>query len=77
MLASAGGYRPLRPNYGGKAETGFATGSLREGWNEVPVKFVRSAGAPAFEGHLLWSSADKLHNGLPEIRWTRLPWDEE
>jgi ADP-ribosylglycohydrolase len=76
LLASADGYRPLRPNYGSKAETGFATASLVAGWNEVLCKFVRSADAPAFEGHFLMSSADELHNGQPEIRWTTLPEDK-
>jgi ADP-ribosylglycohydrolase len=77
FIAESFVYRPLRPQYGGLEETGcFAHVQLLEGWNEVLLKFARTADAPAFEGHFLWSTADDLHNGLPEIRWTRLPWDQ-
>ena len=58
-------------------ETGcFARAQLLEGWNEVLLKFARTTTDPAFEGHFLLSTADDLHHGLPQIRWTRLPWDE-
>lgn len=76
LIAKSYAYRPVRPNYGGEAEAGFAVTQLVEGWNEVLLKFVRAADAPAFAGYFLMSTADRLHNGLPEIRWTRAPWDE-
>lgn len=76
LIVSLDGYRPLRPNYGGKAEHGYASVPLAQGWNEVLMKFVRSADAPAFDGHFLMSSADELHNGLPDIRWTCMLWDK-
>lgn len=77
FVAEAPGYRPLRPQYAGLEETGcFARVQLLEGWNEVLLKFARTAINPAFEGHFLLSTADDLHHGLPQIRWTRLPWDE-
>ena len=68
-------YRRVRPSYGGDAES-YATVQLAQGWNELLLKFVRGAEAAAFEVHLLVSSADKLHDGLEQIGWTRLPWDE-
>lgn len=67
-------YRAIRPNYGGDKES-YATVQLVDGWNEVFLKFVRSADALPFECHLLVSTADRLHNGLPDIGRTRMPWD--
>jgi ADP-ribosylglycohydrolase len=76
FVAEAFGYRPLRPQYEGKKETGcFACVQLLEGWNEVLLKFVRAPDAPAFEGHFLFSSADELYKGLPEVGRTHMPWD--
>lgn len=76
FIAESFDYRPLRPQYGGTEETGcFAQVQLLAGWNEVLLKFARTADAPAFAGHFVWSTADDLHNGLPEITWTSLPWD--
>jgi hypothetical protein len=69
-------YRPVRPNYGGDKES-YATVRLDQGWNEALLKFVRGEGAPRFECHLLISSADQLHNGIPEIGRTRFPWDNK
>lgn len=68
-------YRPVRPNYGGDGES-YATVPLVQGWNELLVKFVRTSKAAPFDAHLLVSSADNLHDGLEQIGWTRLPWDE-
>ncbi|MBA3943241.1 MAG: ADP-ribosylglycohydrolase family protein [Herpetosiphonaceae bacterium] len=68
-------YRPLRPGYYGDSES-YCTVPLVAGWNEVLLKFVRSAEAAAFEAHLLISSAEsRLRNGLPQIGRTRAPWD--
>ena len=75
-LVSRYGYRPMRPNYANKAESGFTSAQLTEGWNEVLVKFAHAADARAFEAHLLLSSDDEMHNGQPDIRWTCLPWDK-
>ncbi|HSH77528.1 MAG TPA: ADP-ribosylglycohydrolase family protein [Herpetosiphonaceae bacterium] len=67
-------YRPVRPSYGGNAES-YASVPLVDGWNEVLMKFVRIPDAAPFEAHLLVSSADKLHDGLEQIGWTRWPSD--
>ena len=67
-------HRPIRPSYSGNAES-YATVQLAGGWNELLLKFVRGADAPAPEAHLLVSSADTLHDGLDGLLWTRLPQD--
>ena len=67
-------YPLVRPNYGGNKES-YATVQLRKGWNEVLLKFVRSADAPPFECHFVYSNADELHEGLPLLGRTRTPWD--
>ncbi len=68
-------YRPLRPNYGGDEES-YKTVSLVEGWNEVLIKFVQPKDSKTVESHLMLSTADKLHWGLPEIGRTSFPWDK-
>jgi hypothetical protein len=67
-------YRPVRPNYGGDGDS-YAHVSLAQGWNELMIKFVRGADAAPFEAHLLASTPDRLHNGLEQLGWTRLPSD--
>lgn len=68
-------YRPLRPNYGGDSES-YKTVPLVEGWNEVLFKLVQPKGGKPVESHLMLSTADKLHYGLPEIGRTSFPWDK-
>jgi hypothetical protein len=67
-------YPLLRPNYGGNRES-YATVRLCQGWNEVLLKFVRSAESAPFACHLMISDAGKLHDGLPTLGRTRMPWD--
>ena len=74
-LFSLNRYRPIRPNYGGSKDA-YADVHLEEGWNELLVKFARSANGAPFECHLLVSTADRLHNGLPQIGRTWFPWDK-
>lgn len=68
-------YRPLRPNYGGDEES-YKTVALVKGWNEVLIKLVQPKDSKVVESHLLLSTADKLHWGLPEIGRTAFPWDK-
>jgi hypothetical protein len=67
-------YPPLRPNYNGDGMS-YAPAALREGWNEVLIKFVRKAGAPLAEAHLVATTDDNLRHSLVDLRWTQLPWD--
>lgn len=67
-------YRPIRPSYAGSKD-GYADAHLEAGWNELLVKLVRAADDPGFDCHLLLSSADELHHGLPQIGRTQFPWD--
>jgi hypothetical protein len=73
-LFSLNRYRPIRPSYAGTKD-GYGDVHLRRGWNEVLVKFARTADGEAGECHLLVSSADELHHGLPQVGRTRFPWD--
>jgi len=74
VVAGSFRYRPVRPNYDGP--DGYGTASLAAGWNEVLLKFVRHARDARFDAYLLLSSADRLHDGLPDIGRTGAPWDE-
>jgi hypothetical protein len=67
-------YSLLRPNYGGNGES-YTTVRLCQGWNEVLLKFVRSAESAPFACHFMISDAGKLHDGLPSLGRTRMPWD--
>jgi hypothetical protein len=73
-LMSLDRFRPIRPSYGGSKD-GYSEAHLDEGWNELLVKFVRAAGDPESECHILVSSADQLHHGLPRLGRTRFPSD--
>ncbi len=68
--------RPLRPNYNGDGEA-YAQVELLEGWNELLIKYVRTADMPPFAAHLVAATADDLRHGLVDVGWTRLPWDKE
>ncbi|GAB3794328.1 hypothetical protein GCM10028798_00700 [Humibacter antri] len=63
---------PIRHDYRGDKST-YVTTELNEGWNEILIKLVATAGTP--ECHFLVSSPDALHSGLPQLEWTRFPWD--
>lgn len=67
-------YPLLRPNYRGERGA-YAKVQLRNGWNEVLLKFVRAEDAPPFECHVVLSDATELHHGLFTIGRTRTPWD--
>lgn len=71
-LFTANRHRPIRPNYAGSKD-GYTNTELRPGWNEVLIKVVRGRRTNPPECHLLVSTADKLHNGLPHVGITRLP----
>ena len=73
-LFSLNRYRPIRPSYGGSKDA-YVDVPLRQGMNELLVKFARGAEGPTTECHILVSSADTLHHGLPQIGRTRFPWD--
>jgi hypothetical protein len=49
---------------------------LVEGWNEVLLKFVQPKDGKTVESHLMLSTADQLHYGIPEIGRTSFPWDK-
>jgi hypothetical protein len=74
LIVESAKCRPARPNYNGDGES-YAPVTLRQGWNEILLKFVRAAGAEAFEGHLIHTTPDSLRAGLVDVRWTCLPWD--
>lgn len=74
LLVTCANYRPARPNYNGDGHS-YAPATLRQGWNELLLKFVRTPAAAPFEGHLIHCAADDLRAGLVEVGWTRLPWD--
>lgn len=70
-------YPPVRPNYNGSKTSGrYAVVELKEGWNEVLLKFVRSYAAPTFDGYLLLSEPAPLYDGLYQVGRTRTPWDK-
>jgi len=64
---------PLRPNYGGD-HVSYADTALRQGWNEVVIKYTRDAQCPPFAAHFMLSSTGLFH-GLWDVGWTRLPWE--
>jgi ADP-ribosylglycohydrolase len=66
-------YRPIRPSYAGHGD-GYGSIQLEQGWNELLVKLVRTEGAPRPECHVVLSTDDGLHHGLPRVGRTRLPW---
>lgn len=68
-------YRPVRPNYAGSKD-GYHTVTFNAGWNELVVQIVRGKDAGNPECHIVTSSADRLHHGLPRLGWTRFPWDQ-
>ena len=69
-------YQPIRPNNGGNDRL-YSKVTLKQGWNEILLKLVRSATATPFEGHLLLSNGDpdKHYEGLWQVGRTRTPWD--
>lgn len=66
-------YRPIRPNYAGSKD-GYHTVTFTSGWNELIVQIVRGPDADVPQCHIVTSSADRLHHGLPQLGWTRFPW---
>ena len=48
--------------------------TLQPGMNEVLVKFVRPAGAEAFDAHFILTEAPRMA-GVIDVGWTRLAWD--
>ncbi|MBL1118206.1 ADP-ribosylglycohydrolase family protein [Streptomyces sp. 110] len=69
-------YRAIRPSYAG-AKDGYVDVRLQSGWNELLIKLVRTADAPPHACHLLFSTADEFHDGLPGIGRTRFSWDHQ
>lgn len=63
----------LRPNYGGDGES-YVDTHLREGWNEVLIKYVREAGSPAFAAHFILATT-VIYHGIHDVEWTALPWE--
>jgi hypothetical protein len=63
----------LRPNYGGDHDS-YVDVQLREGWNEILVKYVRDSGSPAFAAHFTLATTEIFH-GIHDVAWTRLPWE--
>ncbi len=68
-------YPLVRPSYGGNKES-YARVRLREGWNEVLLKFVRSEDASPFACHFVYSDNSKQYEGLPLLGRTRTPWGD-
>ncbi len=68
---------PIRPNYGGYGteDQPYARVRLRQGWNELLLKYVRAADNAPFEAHLVLSEPDQLHSGITTIGRTRTPWE--
>ncbi|MGN6446342.1 ADP-ribosylglycohydrolase family protein [Amnibacterium sp.] len=73
-LFSLDRFRPIRPSYGGSKDA-YVDARLRQGSNELLVKLARGADDPAFECHILVSTAGRLNDGLPAIGRTTFPWD--
>ena len=69
-------YRLFRPNYGHAEEDGelFGRTALRAGWNEVLLKFVRTAAAPPFACHLILC-LDEWEAGLTGVGRSQFPWE--
>jgi hypothetical protein len=65
---------PLRPNYDGDGAS-YAAAELRQGWNDLLVKFARDAADPPFAAHVVLTTGDRLHAGVYDVEWTRLPWE--
>jgi hypothetical protein len=74
LLATPDNDRPIRPNYNGDGQS-YAPVTLKSGWNEVLIKYVRIADAAPFAGHLILVTPDDLRTALVDVGWTRLPWD--
>ncbi|SEE94074.1 ADP-ribosylglycohydrolase family protein [Jiangella alba] len=72
---TANRYHPIRPNYGGRQDSS-AVLTVREGWNELLIKLVRTNEAPPTECHVTYCSTDRFQNGQPQIGRTRFPWDK-
>ncbi len=78
-VASAARYRAIRPGSdaggdGGPVPAGEV--EYQAGWNEVLIKFIRTADAPLpFEAHLILSEG-KLANGLTGLIRNRFPWEQ-
>lgn len=51
--------------------------SLRQGWNEVLLKFAAGPSEPAFQCHVLYSDHRDQFAGITDLLWTRFPWDEK
>jgi len=64
----------LRPNYDGDGVS-YVDVALRQGWNEVLIKYARDAATPPFAAHLIVTERGQ-HPGLTDVTWTRLPWDD-
>jgi len=50
--------------------------TLNQGWNAVSIKYTRDAALPPFAAHLTLSTTG-LYDGLTDVRWTRVPWDDK
>jgi hypothetical protein len=48
---------------------------FKPGFNEVLVKWIRPAGAAAFDAHLISVDPEMNNAGIVDLGWTRLPWD--
>ena len=64
----------LRPNYGGDGVS-YAKTMLKEGWNEVLIKYTRDTDDPPFEAHFTLA-ASAMDQGLTDVTWTHFPWEE-
>lgn len=65
----------LRPNYGGDSIS-YVDVTLNQGWNALSIKYTRDTALPSFAAHLTLSTTG-LYDGLTDVRWTRLPWDDK
>ena len=73
-LFAADRRRGIRPSYAGVTD-GYTDTALHAGWNVVAIELVREIDDPEPECHVLLSTGDVLHHGLPNVGRTRLPWD--
>jgi ADP-ribosylglycohydrolase len=71
-LFSVDRYRPVRPAYGSPND-GYQNVSLAAGFNELLIKIVRGTEPEPPQCHILLSTADRLHHGLPQVGRTRYP----
>ncbi len=65
----------LRPNYGGDSAS-YGNAWLKQGWNEVLIKYTRDAHDPAFAAHFTMATPGLFH-GIADVEWTCLPWERE